>query len=94
MTTASAVLKELGISPKNAVRETALFNASQKAAEFAQECEAFASKYGLSFAEFEKKIHSQSEEDFAEYDDYLAWKFAQEGAGYWRDKIQKLQLES
>jgi hypothetical protein len=76
------------------MRETALFNASQKAAEFRQECEAFEGKYGLSFAEFEKRIHSQSEEGFAEHDDYLAWKFAQEGTEYWRDKIQKLRLES
>lgn len=41
MSTATAVLKELGKSEKLAFHENALLNASQKLAEFLQECDAF-----------------------------------------------------
>jgi hypothetical protein len=91
MTTVATILKDLGIDEKDAIREYALFNASQKAAEFAQECEAFEGKYNMPFSEFEKKVNERQEEVFSEEDDYLAWKFAVEGALYWREKIAQLK---
>lgn len=94
MDTASTVLRDLGITKKLAIREFALLNASQKAAEFNQECEAFEHKYNMSFQKFEKQLLSRAKEVFEENDDYLAWKFAVEGAAYWREKIEQLKLDS
>ncbi|MFQ5675054.1 MAG: hypothetical protein ACE5G1_04085 [bacterium] len=94
MNTASTVLKDLGISEKHAIREFALLNSSQKAAEFEQECEAFENKYKMSFQELEQRLQSTDVEVFEQEDDYLAWKFAVEGARYWRKKTEQLKSES
>lgn len=91
METIATVLKDLGITEKDAIREYVLLNASQKAAEFGQECEAYERKYKLSFKEFEEQLQLSEEEIFEKEDDYLAWKFAHEGLRYWRDKIEQLK---
>jgi hypothetical protein len=93
MNVAATVLKELGITEERAVREVALLNASQKAAEMSQEINAFEQKYKMSFDDFQRRLHSRSEEIFEEEDDYLAWKFAVEGRGFWREKIEQLKRE-
>jgi hypothetical protein len=94
MNTTAAILRELGVTEQHAVREFALRNASQKAAELSLEIEALERKYRMSFAEFERRLQSLDEEVFEEEDDFLAWKFAVEGAAYWREKIEQLQRES
>lgn len=90
MTTTKAILKDLGISEEQALREFALLSASQKLAEFVQEDQYFRKKYELDFAEFEKKIKSSDQEIFIEEDDYLAWKFVHESIIHWRSKVQTL----
>jgi len=85
------VLNDLGITEKDAVRNYVLLNASQKVAEFEQECEVFKHKYKQSFQQFEKQLKSSSEENFEKEDDYLGWKFADEGLVYWRTKIDQLK---
>lgn len=90
-TTVRDILKDLGITEEQAARDYALLNASQKLAEFDQDCKAFENKYKMSFQEFEKKIQSYDNEIFEEEDDYLSWKFAKEGAEYWRKKIELLK---
>lgn len=90
----ATVLKELGITKHRAVRDFALLNASQKAAEFTQEIEAFESKYHMPFAKFQSRLQSQDEEVFEEENDLLAWKFAVDGVAYWREKIEQLKRES
>jgi len=94
MDTIATVLKQLGITKHRAVRDFALLNASQKAAEFAQEIEAFERKYHMPFAKFQSRLQSQSDEVFEEEDDLLAWKFAVDGVTYWREKIEQLKRES
>lgn len=93
-TVVTNILRDLGITKKEAIREYALLNASQKAAEFDQDCKAFENKYKMSYQEFEKKLRSRDKEIFEEEDDYLAWKFAVEGAAYWHEKIEQLKHES
>lgn len=93
MSTATTILKEIGISEKGAIREFALLTASQKLAEFNQECVALRHKYNMTFSEFEHKIKSRAEEIFSEEEDYMAWKFAEEGAAHWRDKVERLKIE-
>lgn len=93
MSVATTILQDLGISEKGAIREFALLTASQKLAEFNQECVAFRHKYNMTFSEFEHKIRARTEEIFADEEDYMAWKFAEEGAAYWRDKVERLKIE-
>ena len=93
MNTAAEILQDLGISEKGAIRSFALLNASQKLAEFHQECMAFLHKYDMTFSEFEKNIKSRQEEIFTEEEDYIAWKFADEGTAYWREKVEQLKRE-
>lgn len=93
MSTATTILQDLGISEKGAIREFALLTASQKLAEFNQECAALRHKYNMTFSEFEHKIKSSTEEIFTEEEDYMAWKFAEEGAAYWREKVERLKIE-
>jgi hypothetical protein len=93
MNTATAILNDLGISEQGAIRGFALLSASQKLAEFSQECTAFRNKYNLTFSEFEKSIKSRSDEIFTEEEDYMAWRFAEEGVAYWREKVERLKLE-
>lgn len=94
MSTATMVLQDLGINEEGAVRSFALLNASQKLAEFKQECAAFESKYRMRFSAFENKIAADAEENFGEEEDYMAWKFAEEGMAYWREKVERLKLEA
>ncbi|MFQ5708614.1 MAG: hypothetical protein ACE5HO_14250 [bacterium] len=94
MNATSTVLRDLGVTERDAIREFALLNASQRAAEFTQECEVFEAKYNMSFQQFEQKLQSRDEEVFEQEDDYLSWKFAIEGAAYWHEKIEQLKQES
>lgn len=93
MSTATTVLQDLGMGEKGAIREFALLTDSQKLAEFNQECAALQHKYNMTFSEFEQKIISSTEEVFTEEEDYMAWKFAEEGAAYWREKGERLKIE-
>ncbi len=93
MSTATMILNDLGISEQGAIRGFALLNASQKLAEFNHECAAFRHKYNMRFSEFEKKTKSQAAEVFVEEEDYMAWKFAEDGVLYWREKVEQLKLE-
>ncbi|MFQ5637957.1 MAG: hypothetical protein ACE5IR_08160 [bacterium] len=86
-----SVLKDLGIDEKDATREYALLNASQKAGELAHECDAFKQKYRMSFEDFEKRLRNRNQENFDEEDDYLAWKCAVEGLAFWRKKVKLLK---
>ena len=90
---ASTILQDLGVSEEGAIHEYALLTASQKLAEFTQECSVFQKKYQMNFDDFERKLRSSQTEVFAEDEDYFAWKFAQEGATYWREKIELLKRE-
>jgi hypothetical protein len=53
--------------------------------DFSQEVEYFEKKYGKSIVEFKTK-YEQGEENFEQYDDLMAWEFAQEGKKYWEQK--------
>lgn len=36
-------------------------------------------------------MQTRKDEDFGKYDDYLAWKFAEEGVAYWQEKVEELR---
>ncbi|MDQ7051887.1 MAG: hypothetical protein Q9P14_02925 [candidate division KSB1 bacterium] len=91
MSIATVVLKKLGLNEDEALREIALFHASQKLAEFQQDCDLFEKKYSMTFIEFEKKNKSEKTENVERDEDFFAWKFAHEGMLYWQEKVEKLQ---
>jgi threonyl-tRNA synthetase len=91
MNTSISILKDLGYSQEQAIKEFALLNTSQKIAELEQENEFFQRKYNSQFVEFEKKMKSRNEEIFSEEDDYLEWKFVVEGIQYWKSKVNELR---
>ena len=92
-TVISNILRDLGLTEQQAVRDYALLNSSEKAAEYEQDCKSFENKYKMSFQEFENNLHSVDQEYFEKEDDYLGWKFAFDGAAFWREKIEQLKRE-
>ena len=46
---------------------------------FEEECCRFRQKYNIDFGEFEKRFVSAKEGKFDLWDDYMAWKFAENG---------------
>lgn len=72
----------------------ALMIAAQKLAEFEQDCIALEDKHHMSFAAFEQKVNAQPTEIFEDEEDCWAWKFAEEGAKYWREQIALLKQDN
>ena len=91
MSTTSEILRGLGYSEEQALREFALLHASQKHAELTLEDTYFQKKYGETFSDFAAVVQSSAEEEFEGEDDYLAWKFAVEGAQYWKTQLETLR---
>ncbi len=85
------ILSELKFkNEKDALVEYSLISAMHKRSEFEDECRRFAQKYNVTFGEFEKRITHAKEENFKEWDDYMAWKFAEKGKKHWNKRINKL----
>ena len=50
----------------------------------------FERKYGLSFSEFQKKVHAASEESFEEWDDLMEWEAYYTASIEWEGRYQEL----
>ncbi len=94
MNVTSSILRDLGYSDEQALRDFALLQTSQKHAELRLEDGFYQHKYNTTFTEFENMLKSVSEEKFEREDDYLAWKFAYEGAKYWKEQLETLRRAS
>ncbi|MBI5473505.1 MAG: hypothetical protein HY961_14270 [Ignavibacteriae bacterium] len=94
MSTASNILRNLGYSDEQALRDFAHLQASQKHAELNLEASFFEQKYKMSFSQFEAMLKSRAEENFDNEDDYLAWKFAHDGVKYWKAQLDSLRRTS
>ena len=78
-------------SERDALIEYSLIAAMHKRCEFEDECKRFRQKYHLNFEDFEKRVTHAKEENFEQWDDYMAWKFAEKGRKHWYDRINKLK---
>jgi len=76
---------------KEALVDYSLISAMHKKSEFEEECNRFGQKYDMAFKEFEKKVIGAGEENLEEWDDYLAWKFAEDGREHWGKRISELK---
>lgn len=65
-----------------------ILHLSERISAFKSECEGFERKYSMNFQLFERKLSQKiNEEDFAEEDDYTAWKFAEESRIFLQNKL-------
>lgn len=71
--------------------EMMLLSAQSNYSEYLSETRKFETKYQTTFEEFRKKMEETLyKEDFDQEDDYMDWKFAQDGVCYWKEKIAEL----
>ena len=72
--------------------EMLYLTARSKLAEYQAEEWHFENKYSMSFKKFRNNILKKvNEEDFEEEDDFMAWPFSHENAGYWKKKVKELE---
>ena len=79
-------------SAEEAALDMLLLSARSRYAEFTQEVQQFQEKYQMDFATSQRLVETRMhEEDFAQEEDLMAWKFAQDAAEYWRQKTEELK---
>ena len=79
-------------SAEEAALDMLLLSAQSRCAEYTQEVKKFETKYQTDCATFQRRIEARvNEEDFAQEEDLMAWKFAQDAANYWRQKTEELK---
>jgi hypothetical protein len=79
-------------SAEEAALDMLLLSARSRYAEFTQEVQQFQEKYQMDFATFQRLVETRMhEEDFAQEEDLMAWKFAQDAVEYWRQKSEELK---
>ncbi len=83
------LLKELDIRDiSELIRDSLATEILCKISGFAEEVTHFEGKYGKNFSEFNEAYES-GDEDFEEYDELMAWQFAQQGKDYWESKLEE-----
>jgi hypothetical protein len=79
-------------STEEAALDMLLLSARSRCAEYSQEVQQFEVKYHMDFTTFQCLVETRvNEEDFAQEEDLMAWKFAQDAADYWRQKTEELK---
>ncbi|NOR77621.1 MAG: hypothetical protein GQ523_04180 [Methanophagales archaeon] len=90
MQRARGIFKGAGFSSlDDAVFSFAMLLAKAKLSEFEEECGIFKRKYG-DFEEFKRNAEGGEKESFELWDDYLAWRFAEEARKFWSQEVQGL----
>ena len=84
------IFDHLNLSKDKVLDEIALLSAHQKLSEFNMETEYFKKKHDESFVSFDKKIKT-SEASFELENDWMAWKFAEEGKNYWTSLLKDIK---
>ena len=90
---AARVLRDLGFaSPAAALNEITLLSAANQLAQFREECARFEEKYRTRLDAFERRLKTRHEqESFAEEEDLMAWRFADDGVRYWAPRVAELR---
>jgi len=79
------VLELLNYSINDAVNEFVFLKIHNKISEYKNEMSFYNKKLGKTFSEFEEYINGVDEsENIDEYNDYLAWKFANDSLNYYK----------
>ena len=87
------VLRDLGFaSPAAALNEITLLSAANQLAQFREECARFEEKYRMPLDAFEHRVKAlHDRESFAEEEDLMAWRFADDGVRYWAPRVAELR---
>lgn len=84
----TSALKAMNYTVEQALQDFLIMRLSERISAFKSECEAFERKYSMNFQLFERKLSQKiNEEDFAEEDDYMVWKFAEESRIVLQNKL-------
>jgi len=79
-------------SVEEAALDIVILSARSRYAEFRREVKRFEEQYGMNFATFQRMVEERKHgEDFEQEEDLMAWKFAQEAADYWRQRIEEVE---
>jgi len=70
----TSALKAINYTVEQALRDFLILHLSERISAFKSECEAF----------------ERQEEDFAEEDDYMAWKFAEESTKFLQKSLEEI----
>ena len=85
-------LQAINYQPEVALKEFIMLNLSEKLSKFNLEYNILHSKYNVDFQEFEIMINNRkNEENFEEYDDYMAWKYASDQVKFLNEQIDLLK---
>ncbi|MFQ5770668.1 MAG: hypothetical protein ACE5HX_09035 [bacterium] len=86
------ILHDAGLASEDqALKNQARMIALSRVNKYESEISNFQNKYEIVFAEFEKQLKKQkNEESFECEDDYLDWKFAVEALKVWKERIKIL----
>ncbi|NCO83390.1 MAG: hypothetical protein COZ31_04920 [Nitrospirae bacterium CG_4_10_14_3_um_filter_44_29] len=75
---------------KEVIKDSLFTEILYRISKFTDEAWRFNDKYGKTLAEFKKEYESKSE-DYENYDNLMAWEFAQQGKEYWEKKLEELK---
>lgn len=85
------LLRELHLnSPGDIIKDYMITEVLRKISDFSQECAHFREKYGDSL-EHCKTAYEAGEERFEEYDEFMAWEFAEQGKAYWENQLETIK---
>ena len=84
------IFDHLHLSKDKVLNEMALLSANQKYSEYAMEVEYFEKKYNSTFNSFDEKF-SKSPASLEIENDWMAWKFAEEGKKHWISLLKNIK---
>ena len=84
------IFDHLHLSKDKILDEMALLSANQKHSEYAMEVEYFEKKYNDTFNSFDKKFQ-KSLTSYETENDWMAWKFAEEGKKHWTSLLKDIK---
>lgn len=81
------IFDSLHISKDKLLDEMGILLASHQLSEYSMEISFFEQKYQNSFIDFDA-VFQQEQGNLQLEDDWIAWKFAEEGKTYWQEKLE------
>ncbi|MBF0377273.1 MAG: hypothetical protein HQK72_07295 [Desulfamplus sp.] len=87
------VFSSLQISQEQILDEIAILMAYQKRSEFIAEVDWYKQKYKMDFSAFDNQFRQQPASEELE-NDWMAWRFAEEGVQYWNNLLKEIPNDS
>lgn len=75
---------------KEVIKDSLVTEILYRISKFTDEVKRFNDQYGKKLEEFKREYESKAE-DYENYDDLMAWEFAQQGKEYWEKRLEELK---